>query len=116
MNALFIVRTVVKFMIERIKEEDVINQFHVTVGDEEDSAVSLLNSFLSALIELLVETPLVHHSYHLHVEATKMLITLLSSVMYSPGKPCHQLTVWREMMTGEVSTMTTPLTCALLQR
>ena len=97
--------------------KDVVNQFHVTVGDEDDSSASMLSTFLSSMIELLVETPLVEHSYYLHVEATRMLVTLLSSVLYSPGKPCHQLAAWRDMMSGEqASVMVVPLTCALLQR
>ena len=74
----------------------------MTVGDEEDSSVSMLSTFLGSMIELVVETPLVEHSYHLHVEATRVLVTLLSCVLYSPGKPCHQLAAWRDIMSGEL--------------
>ena len=77
-------------------------------------------------------------SYHLHVEATRVLAVLLSGVLYCPGKPAHQLAVWREIMAGEktamvmrrvedrmdvimlcageASVLVTPLTCVLLQR
>ena len=73
-------------------------------------------------------------SYHLHVEATRVLAVLLSGVLYCPGKPAHQLAVWRELMAGEkiamwrrrmdvmtmcageASVLVTPLTCVLLQR
>ena len=88
-----------------------VRQFNVTA--EEDGGDCLLTAFISALQELLVETPLETQSYHLHVEATRVMVVLLSSVLYSPGKPTHQLTAWREMMR---SNMTTPLTCCLLQR
>ena len=88
-----------------------MRQFNVTA--EEERGDCLLTTFISALQELLVETPLETQSYHLHVEATRVMVVLLSSVLYSPGKPTHQLTAWREMMR---SNMTTPLTCCLLQR
>ena len=88
-----------------------MRQFNVTA--EEDGGECLLTTFISTLQELLVETPLETQSYHLHVEATRVMVVLLSSVLYSPGKPTHQLTAWREMMR---SNMTTPLTCCLLQR
>jgi len=110
-NALFILRIVLKFMVERIKEEDVVRQFNVTA--EEDGGDCLLTTFIAILQELLVETPLETQSYYLHVEATRVLVVLLSSVLYSQGKPSHQLTAWREMMR---SNLTIPLTCSLLQR
>merc|ERR1719189_1989718 len=104
-------------MVERIKEEDVVSQFHVREGEEEEEApVSMLSTLLSSLVELLVETPLQPQSYHLHVEATRVLAVLLSGVLYCPGKPAHQLAVWREIMAGEASVLVTPLTCVLLQR
>jgi len=114
-NALFIVRTVLKFMVERIKEEDVVNQFEVC-GEDEDSEVSMFSRFLMTLVELLVETPLQNVSYHLHVEATRVLMVLLSSVLYCPGKPAHHITAWRELMSGDASVLVTPLTCILVQR
>ena len=88
-----------------------MRQFNVTA--EEDGGDCLLTTFIRVLQELLVETPLEAHSYHLHVEATRVVVVLLSSVLYSPGKPSHQLTAWQEMMR---SSLTTPLTCCLLQR
>ena len=70
------------------------------------------------------------------MEATRVLAVLLSGVLYCPGKPAHQLAVWRELMAGEkiamrrvedgcnvmtmcageASVLVTPLTCVLLQR
>ena len=79
---------------------------------EEDGAC-LLTLFIRAMEELLVETPLQTQSYHLHVEASRVLVVILSTVLYSPGKPAHQMTAWREVMS---SNLTTPLTCCLLQR
>ena len=95
-----------------------VNQFLVSPGgeDEDSETESMLSTFLSSMIELLVETPLQPQSYHLHVEATRVLHVLLGGVLYSPGKPAHQLSVWRSMMSGGCSVMSTPLTCVLLQR
>jgi len=87
-----------------------VRQFNVT--GEEDGAC-LLTLFIRAMEELLVETPLQTQSYHLHVEASRVLVVILSTVLYSPGKPAHQMTAWREVMS---SNLTTPLTCCLLQR
>jgi len=115
-NALLVIRSVVKFMVERIKEEDLVSQFHVTAGEDEEESDSMLTTLLSSLVELLVETPLQPQSYHLHVEATRLLSVLLSSVLYCPGRPAHQLTVWREMLSGPPSVMVAPLTCVLLTR
>ena len=91
--------------------QDVVRQFNVTA--EEEGGDCLLTTFIRVLQELLVETPLEPHSYHLHAETTRVLVVLLSSVLYSPGKPTHQLAAWREMMR---SPLTIPLTCCLLQR
>jgi len=115
-NALFIVRTVLKFMVERIKEEDVVKQFNVILPDEEEETVSMFTSFLSCLVELVVETPTGDHTYALQLEGTRLLLVMLSPVLYSPGKPAHQLTAWREMMTGQASVMVVPLICGLLLR
>jgi len=115
-NALFIVRIVVKFMVERIKEEDVVKQFNVVLPDEEEETVSMFTRFLSCLVELVVETPTGEHTYALQLESTRLMVVMLSSVLYTPGKPPHQLSAWREMMTGQASVMVTPLTCGLLLR
>ena len=88
----------------------------VSPGGEDEDSDSMLSTFLSSMIELLVETPLQPQSYHLHVEATRVLHVMLGGVLYSPGKPAHQLSVWREMMSGGSSVLSTPLTCVLLQR
>ena len=109
-------RTVLKFMVERIKEEDVVKQFNVILPDEEEETVSMFTSFLSCLVELVVETPTGDHTYALQLEGTRLLLVMLSPVLYSPGKPAHQLTAWREMMTGQASVMVVPLICGLLLR
>jgi len=115
-NALFIARTVIKFMVERIKDEDVVNQFNVILPDEDEEPVSMFTKFLSCLVEFVVETPTGPHTYALQLESTRLVVVILSGVLHTPGKPPHQLASWREVMTGQASTMVVPLTCGLLLR
>jgi len=115
-NALLIARIVIKFMVERIKEEDVVKQFNVVLPEEDEEPTSMFTKFLNCLVELIVETPTSSHTYSLHLEGTRLVVVMLSPVLYSPGKPSHQLSAWREIMSGQASVMVVPLTCSLLLR
>ena len=116
-NAIFIVRVMAKFMMERIKEEDVVRQFNVVPPEEEELPEAMFPHFLRQLCELIVETPLAAPTYSLLTEATKLLTVLLSSPLFCPpGKPSHQLTAWKEVMQGGASVMAVPLTSILLIR
>ena len=94
-----------------------VEQFSVAVedGDEEEEE-GMLPQLLASLVELLVETPLLSHTYSLHLEASRLLAVLLSSALYSPGRPACQLTTWRELLTGRAAVLAVPLTCSLLSR
>jgi len=116
-NAIFILRVMARFMMERIKEEDVVRQFNVVPPDEEELPEAMFPLFLRQLCELIVETPLAAPTYSLLTEATKLLTVLLSSPLFCPpGKPSHQLTAWKEVMQGGASVMAVPLTSTLLIR
>jgi len=116
-NAIFILRVMARFMMERIKEEDVVRQFNVVPPDEEELPEAMFPLFLRQLCELIVETPLAAPTYSLLLEATKLLTVLLSSPLFCPpGKPSHQLTAWKEVMQGGASVMAVPLTSTLLIR
>lgn len=115
-NALFIIRTICKFMAETIKEEDMVAQFNVVLPDEQEESTAMFIQFLSTLVMLLIEIPLRENTYGLHLEGSKLLIVLLSVTMFSPSKPADQLVVWRELMTGDLQYLATPLTCTLLLR
>ena len=54
------------------------------------------------------------HTYALQLEGTRLLLVMLSLVLYSPGKPAHQFSGWREMMTSQASMLVVPLICGLL--
>jgi len=116
-NAIFIVRVMAKFMMERIKEEDVVRQFNVVPPEEEELPEAMFPHFLRQLCELIVETPLAAPTYSFLTESTKLLTVLLSSPLFCPpGKPSHQLTAWKEVMQGGASIMAVPLTSILLIR
>ena len=83
-NAIFIVRVMTKFMMEKIKEEDVVRQFNVVLPDEEELPEAMFPLFLRQLCELIVETPLAPPTYSLLTEATRLLTVLLSSPLFCP--------------------------------
>ena len=91
-------RTVLKFMVERIKEEVGQAVLHV-------HQLPLLPGG---------GDPTGDHTYALQLEGTRLLLVMLSPVLYSHGKPAHQLSDWREMMTGQASMLVVPLICGLL--
>ncbi|XP_023348059.1 dymeclin isoform X3 [Eurytemora carolleeae] len=109
-NALYLVRVIVKFMTERIKEEELVKQFN-----DEDSS-EIFSRFLASLVTLLIEIPIKSSTYYLHLEGTKVLIVLLSSPVFTCSKPTHQIQSWKQMMTGDLSELSVPLTSTLLLR
>jgi len=113
-NALFLVRVCVKFMSERIKEEELVKQFNDDLNDT--SSPPVFDKFLAAIINILIEIPLRPPTYGLQLEATRVLITLLSPPIFSASKPANSMAAWKQMMSGELSTMANPLTCTLLLR
>jgi len=115
-NALFIIRTIVKFMSETVSESDLIGQFNIVLPHEEEESEAMFTQFLSTLVQLLIEIPLKENTYGLHLEGSRLMIAILSVAMHSPSKPANQLLTWREMMLGDVHYLATPLTCTLLLR
>ena len=95
---MFIVRNVLKFMVERIKEEVGQAVLHV-------HQLPLLPGG---------GDPTGDHTYALQLEGTRLLLVMLSPVLYSHGKPAHQLSDCRDMMTGQASMLVVPLICGLL--
>ena len=89
-------------------------QFSVVLPGEEEDLVPLYNSLIHTLVELIVETPIGEDTYPLHMEATILIIVLLSSVMFTLGKPIQQLSAWKVIMIGNTSVLAIPLTCSLL--
>uniref|UniRef100_A0A7G3AUS1 Dymeclin n=1 Tax=Lutzomyia longipalpis TaxID=7200 RepID=A0A7G3AUS1_LUTLO len=99
-NALFIIRTLVKYIVETGSEYQLLQHFEamsmgkkesVTKQDEESTSEtnsltvdgSKFESFLEAIVHIIVVIPVKDFTYHLHLEAVNNLITLLSVHLYS---------------------------------
>uniref|UniRef100_A0A1L8DAT7 Dymeclin n=1 Tax=Nyssomyia neivai TaxID=330878 RepID=A0A1L8DAT7_9DIPT len=92
-NALFIIRTLVKYIVETASEYQLLQHFEaMSMGqkdvkhDEGNSLTvdgSKFESFLEAIVHIIVVIPVRDFTYHLHLEAVNNLITLLSVHLYS---------------------------------
>jgi len=110
-NALFLVRVVIKFMSERIKEEELVKQFN-----DEESSPPVFDKFLSALLNIIIEIPLRNHTYALLLESTKVLLCMLSPAVFTTARPAQSMHTWKQLMNGDLSELSTPLTAILLLR
>lgn len=115
-NALFITRCFTKYLIETLKESDIIKQFsarplQMTVPIVEQKSEHFnskefqenpLEMFLDTLIEILVDVPLEDHTYNLHLEVINCLLVLLSVQMYTQ-KPAAKSVIYKNLMQGRAS-------------
>ncbi|GLH13427.1 Dymeclin [Gryllus bimaculatus] len=104
-NALLILRCISKFLVENVKEEDLVRQFEARpqvsndVSRPPDEGEPRLEVFLDALVELVVDVPVKDFTYAVHVEAVHTLLALLAGPLYSQ-RPAHQFCVYRSLMQG----------------
>ncbi|KAH3746684.1 dymeclin-like [Dreissena polymorpha] len=116
-NALFIIRSVCKYLVEHLSEDLLVQQFDAKPakqeGSEEDS-IPLGEQLMTALVELLVDVPVLSFTYALHLEALNTLIVLLSVQMYQP-LPASRFTMYKYMMQGKCSIHACLLVKALLR-
>lgn len=112
-NALFIIRTLMKYMIETGSEYQLLQQFEsipiqletttadettttntstIAVTDENNSKNNFINkivdgskfeTFFDALVNIIVVIPVKDFTYHLHLEAVNSIITLMSINLFS---------------------------------
>ena len=87
-NALFIIRTISKYLIEHLSEENVLRQFDAVSGSVSSSApsdeqlpVNVAEELLNCLVEIVVDVPVKASTYAIHLETLNTLITLLSVQM-----------------------------------
>lgn len=59
-NALFVIRCVIKYLVETVSEEQLITHFEAVPKNQipKLQAISRLELFLDALIEIIVDVPL----------------------------------------------------------
>lgn len=118
-NALFVIRCFTKYLVETYNEEEIIQQFEAkttfqTGAVDVEANASHLDSFLDALIEIVVDVPLKDYTYILHLEAINCLLVLLSIQMFST-QPAEKLCVYRSLMQGRNSIHAPLLVRTLLQ-
>ena len=90
-NALFIVRTICKYLIEHLSEENVLRQFDAVPevktprasSSSEDArlSVNVAEELLNCLVEIVVDVPVKSSTYAIHLETLNTLITILSVQM-----------------------------------
>ncbi|XP_037069422.1 dymeclin-like [Pollicipes pollicipes] len=105
LNALLAIRCICKLCVQLLREEELVRQLEArprpAAGAPPAAAEpgSQLETLLNALIEVLVDVPLLDATYYIHLEALNTLLILLGCQMYST-KQAHSLVVYRTLMSG----------------
>ncbi|KAM7313806.1 dymeclin [Ixodes scapularis] len=112
-NALFIIRCIVKYFIVTVTEDNVVKQFQApSSGDSKHD--DLLEALVNALVEIVVDVPLVDFTYALHVEAVNTILVLLSVQMFS-SIPAAKSPIYKSILQGKCSIHALLFTKSLLQ-
>lgn len=112
-NALFIIRFILKYFIVTVTEDNVVKQFQApTIGDTKKE--DLLDSLVNALVEIVVDVPLLDFTYALHVEAINTLLVLLSVQMFSTNTSMNS-PIYKSVLQGKCSIHALLFTKSLLQ-
>ncbi|XP_012543115.1 dymeclin [Monomorium pharaonis] len=82
-NGLFAVRCVLKYLIETVGEEEMLNHIEAPQTTNEALPSYRLAYFIEALIELITDVPLCEFTYVVHLEAINCLLVLLSVQLFS---------------------------------
>ncbi|BFZ14111.1 hypothetical protein BsWGS_17150 [Bradybaena similaris] len=106
-NALFIIRSLCKYFVEHLSEELLLHQFDClppkpdgSPADDTAEIGSQAEEFLTSLVELIVDVPVLNFTYALHLEALNTLM-VLSSIQMFHTQPASQFTVYRILMQGK---------------
>ncbi|XP_002731175.1 dymeclin-like [Saccoglossus kowalevskii] len=113
-NALFIIRCLISYFIENMSEGGLLREFAVKdIQQGNQTGEPLLEKFIDALIHLLIEVPVVNFTYVIHLEATNLLLTLLSVQLFIP-RIAHKSIFFQYLMQGKCSKDACPLVKTLL--
>ncbi|KAK9873979.1 hypothetical protein WA026_002330 [Henosepilachna vigintioctopunctata] len=93
-NAMFITRCILKFFTEILCEEDLIK--HIEANEDN----SRLESLIGSLVGILVDLPVENITYAIHLEATTILLILLSMPVHL-GKRPEDSFIFRLIMRGK---------------
>lgn len=111
-NALFMIRTLTKYLIETSSEYQLMQHFEAVPVVKEVNASNSINidkengstvkhvdgtrfeAFYDALVKLLALVPIKDHTYHLHLEIVNTIVVLLSVHLFSP-QPTDRSTIFK---------------------
>ncbi|CAH1999813.1 unnamed protein product [Acanthoscelides obtectus] len=93
-NTIFTIRCILKFLTEVTTEEQLLK--HI----EHNGNGSTLETFIGTLIGIIVDIPVNHSTYLIHLEAVTCLLVLLS-VQYHSGMRSDQSLIYKLMMKGK---------------
>ncbi|VDN52240.1 unnamed protein product [Dracunculus medinensis] len=126
-NALIILSYICKFLTQRLNEVEFIKVFDKNlvidglVENDSDAEIEVNNSFEStaeefivALVDILAELPVNDSTEHIHIEAVKCLIAVLSSQLYHQDV-LESSIFYAYLMNGKCSVRSIELTKALLK-
>lgn len=100
LNALQIIRHLCMFLIQNMTEDKIIEQFDACSLEERKKELAtattftnafesvLIKDFLSALMKITINVPVLHSTYNLHLETINCLLVLLSVQMFA-ASPLH---------------------------
>ncbi|KAL7303253.1 hypothetical protein TKK_0004452 [Trichogramma kaykai] len=114
-NSLFAVRCILKYLIETVGEEEMVRHTEAQISVEESNSLLpvRLQSFIEALVGIMVDVPLCEFTYIVHLEAINCLLVLLSVQLFSQT-PAEYSTVYRIVMNEELRAHAPVLVCTLL--
>ncbi|XP_061726310.1 dymeclin isoform X1 [Cydia pomonella] len=101
-NALFVIRAVVKYLVEMVPESEVCRHLDIIVQDRRPpvtdqttdeaqaspkqpmlNAESRVEMLVDALISLIIDVPVTDNTYYLHLECINTLLVLMSVYMFA---------------------------------
>ncbi|TGZ32132.1 Uncharacterized protein DBV15_01030 [Temnothorax longispinosus] len=112
-NALFAVRCILKYLIEIVGEEQMLNHIEAPQTTSEALPTYRLAFFIEALIELITDVPLCEFTYVVHLEAINCLLVLLSVQLFSQTAAEYS-TVYRIAMHVHLNQHAATMVCTLL--
>ncbi|KYQ52804.1 Dymeclin [Trachymyrmex zeteki] len=112
-NALFAVRCILKYLIEIVGEEQMLNHIEAPQTTSEALPSYRLAYFIEALIELITDVPLCEFTYVVHLEAISCLLVLLSVQLFSQTAAEYS-TVYRIAMHAHLNQHASTMVCTLL--
>ncbi|XP_075234718.1 dymeclin isoform X2 [Lycorma delicatula] len=98
-NALFVIRCYVKFLVQRIRDPELVSHIESLGGNKgkKDAEGPILSPFLESVIDLIVHVPVKDATYSLHYEAINNLLVLLSVQLFTTQNASH-LQIYRWVM------------------